>query len=50
MREDFFTNEPDVPLYFKLRTIILRNFDDMDNAACARVLGKRLVEKAKTHI
>ena len=30
MREDFFTNEPEVPLYFKLRTILFQTMVDLE--------------------
>ena len=30
MREDFFTNEPDVPVYFKLRTILFQTMVDLE--------------------
>ena len=30
MREDFFTNEPEVPLYFKLRTVLFQTMVDLE--------------------
>ena len=30
MREDFFENEPDVPLYFKLRTVLFQTMVDLE--------------------
>ena len=30
MREDFFTNEPEVPVYFKLRTILFQTMVDLE--------------------
>ena len=55
MRADFFKREPEVPLYFKLRTILFQTMVDLerrhlaaqkrdaykevDNAECAQALG-----------